>query len=51
MLSGEAPKGRVLYLKQWEKDGVLYGFEWSHPKGAKSWQDATGAIARSFKLP
>jgi hypothetical protein len=51
VLSGEDAKGRVLYLKQWEKDGVVYGFEWSHPRGAKTWQDATAAIARSFKLP
>ncbi len=51
VLSGEDAKGRVVYLKQLEKGGVLYGFEWSHPKGAKAWQDATGRIAKSFKLP
>ncbi|WP_224249608.1 hypothetical protein [Hyalangium gracile] len=51
VLSGEDAKGRVLYLKHVEKDGVLYGFEWSHPQGARTWQDATGAIAKSFKLP
>ncbi|MFL5358017.1 hypothetical protein [Archangium sp.] len=51
VLSGEDKQGRVLYHKELEKDGVLYGFEWSHPKGAKTWQDATARIARSFKLP
>jgi hypothetical protein len=51
VLSGEDSKGQVLYQKQWEKGGVVYGFEWSHPRGAKSWQDLTGAIARGFKLP
>jgi hypothetical protein len=51
VLSGEDPKGRVLYLKELEKDGVVYGFEWSHPRGAKKWQDLTGAVARGFKLP
>lgn len=51
VLSGENKQGQVLYLKTLEKDGVLYGFEWSHPKGAKNWQDATGRLAKSFKLP
>lgn len=51
VLSGEDPQGRVYYLKELEKDGSIYGFEWSHPKGAKSWQDATARIARGFKLP
>lgn len=51
VLSGEDAKGQVFYLKQLEKEGVIYGFEWSHPKGAKSWQDATGRIARGFVLP
>ncbi|WP_224369070.1 hypothetical protein [Hyalangium versicolor] len=50
-LSGEDAKGRVHYMKQLEKDGVVYGFEWSHPKGAKAWRDATDAIVESFKLP
>jgi hypothetical protein len=51
VLSGEDAKGRVRYLKQLEKEGAVYGFEWSHPKGAKAWQDATGAIAKGFQLP
>lgn len=51
VLSGEDAKGRVFYLKQLEKDGVLYGFEWSHPQGAKRWRDATARIARGFKPP
>lgn len=51
VLSGEDAQGRVVYLKQLEKEGVVYGFEWSHPKGAKAWQDATARIARDFKLP
>ena len=51
VLSGEDSKGRVYYLKELEKDGSTYGFEWSHPKGAKTWQDATARIARGFKLP
>jgi hypothetical protein len=51
VLSGEDKEGRILYLKQLEKNGVLYSFEWSHPKGAKTWQDATARIARGFSLP
>ena len=51
VLSGEDKQGRVLYHKEQEKDGVLYGFEWSHPRGAKTWQDATARIAKGFKLP
>lgn len=51
VLSGEDREGRVLYLKQLEKGGVVYGFEWSHPRGAKVWQDYTARIARGFKLP
>ncbi|HEX8435680.1 hypothetical protein [Archangium sp.] len=51
VLSGEDREGRVVYHKVVEKDGSLYGFEWRHPKGAKTWQDATGRIARGFTLP
>lgn len=51
VLSGEDREGQVRYLKYLEKEGTLYGFEWSHPKGAKTWQDYTARIARSFKLP
>ncbi|SET77168.1 hypothetical protein [Stigmatella erecta] len=51
VLSGEDAQGRIVYLKQLEKEGVVYGFEWSHPKGAKAWQDATARIARGFTLP
>lgn len=51
VLSGEDKTGQVLYLKELEKDGVVYAFEWSHPQGAKTWQDATAQIARSFTLP
>ena len=51
VLSGETPRGRVLYRKQWERLGVVYGLEWSHPKGARGWQDATDRIARGFKRP
>ncbi|HEX8821703.1 MAG TPA: hypothetical protein VF794_17395 [Archangium sp.] len=51
VLSGEDREGRILYLKQLEKNGVIYGFEWSHPRGAKTWQDHTARIARGFTLP
>lgn len=44
VLSGVDSKGRVLYQKQLEKDGVVYGFEWSHPQGAKKWQDFTAGL-------
>jgi hypothetical protein len=51
VLSGEDRQGRVRYLKCLEKEGTLYGFEWSHPKGAQVFQDYTASIARGFKLP
>ena len=51
VLSGEDTQGRVFYRKQWQKADTLYGFEWSHPKGAKPWQDAPARISQGFKLP
>lgn len=51
VLSGEDREGRIFYLKALEKNGVVYSFEWSHPKGAKTWQDYTGRIAKGFTLP
>lgn len=51
VLSGVDKQGRVLYTKLLEKNGIVYGFEWSHPEGAKVWQGYTGRIARDFKLP